>query len=210
MAINYSIKASIVDINSDAPSETDIFFVDTNVWFWFAYSNATISPHPPKLYQVNDYPNYLKKILTVKALMNRSTLSFTELASVIERVERSIYNNARAKSKQVEEKEFRHNCVGDWEKTFWEVESAWRQVESASSNIDCLFSADLATEVLAQLKIYSMGAYDAAIVNLLFKNNCLNIITDDGDFCTVKGLTMFTANETILNAARAQNKLIAR
>lgn len=35
-----------------------------------------------------------------------------------------------------------------------------------------------------------------------------HILTDDGDFCTLSGITLFTANRNVCEAARAQGKLV--
>lgn len=43
MAIDYTIQAQIVDIRKDSPRSEDIFLVDTNVWYWHAYTNANVS-----------------------------------------------------------------------------------------------------------------------------------------------------------------------
>jgi F420-0:gamma-glutamyl ligase-like protein len=36
------------------------------------------------------------------------------------------------------------------------------------------------------------------------------IITDDGDFVTVPGIMVFTANHNVIEAAKAQDKLVKR
>jgi hypothetical protein len=33
MAINITIQADVIDITNDNPQKSDIFFVETNVWF---------------------------------------------------------------------------------------------------------------------------------------------------------------------------------
>jgi hypothetical protein len=38
----------------------------------------------------------------------------------------------------------------------------------------------------------------------------LQLITDDGDFATVPGIQVFTANRNVINAARSQGKLQTR
>jgi hypothetical protein len=45
---------------------------------------------------------------------------------------------------------------------------------------------------------------------VLKKEDITQIITDDGDFSTIAGICVFTANGNIIRAAKAQNKLIAR
>jgi hypothetical protein len=38
----------------------------------------------------------------------------------------------------------------------------------------------------------------------------VQVITDDGDFSTVPGIQVFTANRNVIQAARAQGRLITR
>jgi len=38
----------------------------------------------------------------------------------------------------------------------------------------------------------------------------VQVVTDDGDFATVLGIQVFTANRNIIRAAHAQRKLITR
>ena len=43
MAIALRVEAEVVDIGADAPLPSDIYLVDTNVWYWTAYSKASVS-----------------------------------------------------------------------------------------------------------------------------------------------------------------------
>ncbi len=42
------------------------------------------------------------------------------------------------------------------------------------------------------------------------KSGVTQVLTDDGDFCTVPGITLFTANRGVVEAARVQGKLVIR
>ncbi len=55
MAVNYTVRADVVDIKVDSPQQGDIFFVDTNVWYWLTYPPASLSANP---YQLG-YSNYI-------------------------------------------------------------------------------------------------------------------------------------------------------
>jgi hypothetical protein len=46
MPVNYTVQAEVVDIRSDTPKKEDIFLVDTNVWYWYTYTNGSISSLP--------------------------------------------------------------------------------------------------------------------------------------------------------------------
>jgi hypothetical protein len=52
--------------------------------------------------------------------------------------------------------------------------------------------------------------YDLFILETLKKEGITNIITDDGDFATVSGITVFTANRNLINTAQLQGKLVVR
>ncbi|MEH1789193.1 MAG: hypothetical protein V7L23_27350 [Nostoc sp.] len=65
MAVNYTVQAEVVDIRSDSPNKDDIFLVDTNVWYWYTYTNPSISSRP---YQIIEYPSYLAKAISVNSL----------------------------------------------------------------------------------------------------------------------------------------------
>ena len=42
------------------------------------------------------------------------------------------------------------------------------------------------------------------------KAGVVQVITDDGDYVTVPGIKVFTANHNVIRAARNQGKLITR
>jgi hypothetical protein len=60
MPINYQIAADVVDIQTDTPIKDGKFFIDTNVWFWMTYTQASNSA---RHYQITNYPLYVNSIL---------------------------------------------------------------------------------------------------------------------------------------------------
>jgi hypothetical protein len=103
MAINLNIQADVIDIRSDTPLQSDIFLVDTNVWFWQTYTNPGFAP---KVYQISSYPNYLNQALSNGATLTYSGLILAELAHIIEKSECGIYIKSHG---YVSTKEYRHN-----------------------------------------------------------------------------------------------------
>jgi hypothetical protein len=104
MTINLTIQAEVVDIRNDTPLQSDIFLVDTNVWFWQTYTNASTTAQP---YQLKNYPNYLIQALESGSTLSYSVLTLAELASIIERTELNIYNQSNGLNLKL--KEYRHN-----------------------------------------------------------------------------------------------------
>jgi hypothetical protein len=91
MAVNYTIRADVVDIRQDTPKPSDAFLIDTNVWYWLTYTRARLADRPPLRYQINDYPAYIGKARSAKAQLYRCGLSLAELAHLIEKTEREIF-----------------------------------------------------------------------------------------------------------------------
>ncbi|MFM7409040.1 MAG: hypothetical protein ACKO3K_20865 [Cuspidothrix sp.] len=103
MPINLNIQADIIDIKTDTPQQSDIFFVDTNVWFWQTYTNAVFTA---KRHQITDYPNYINKTLQNGATLTYYGLTLAELAHIIEKTEYDIYVQSNG---SLRPKEYRHN-----------------------------------------------------------------------------------------------------
>lgn len=55
-----------------------------------------------------------------------------------------------------------------------------------------------------------LDGYDLLFVETMPANQIDAIITDDRDFTTVNGITIFTANETALTNAKQLGRLITR
>ena len=89
MPVNYTVQAEVVDIRSDAPKNDDIFLVDTNAWYWYTYTNASISS---RSYQITEYPSYIAKAISATSLLLYCGLSLAELAHNIEQTEREIFS----------------------------------------------------------------------------------------------------------------------
>ncbi len=210
MAVNYVVQAQVVDLRTDTPKRTDRFFVDTNVWFWTVYSSARISPTPPRSYQVRDYPAYLQKALTVGAALKWSGLSLSELAHRIEETEYAIFTAPPAPP--ISKKEFRHNLPAERQRVMQEVEAAWQGVEAMGKHLDKPVTIDAATtaKALQELKARALDGYDVFSLHAALAAGVNSVVTDDGDFCVVPGITLFTANRTVVTVAQSQGKLTVR
>ncbi len=204
MAINYVIQAEVVDINADSPTATDVFFVDTNVWYWMTYPNAATAAFPG---QLSDYPAFVNRALAVGARICCSGLSLAELSHLIEKTEREIYEKSVG---LIRAKEYRHNLPGERSRVVSEVESAWGQVKSLSSPLDLNFDEKATDAALDRFRTEKLDGYDLFILQTMKNHDMVQIITDDGDFATVAGIRVFTANRNVLLAARTQAKLLPR
>lgn len=204
MAVNFSVQADVVDINTDTPRSADIFLVDSNVWFWLSYPTASHSAIP---YQLSDYPKYVNNSLAAGSKIYRSGLSFSELCHRIEKTEHEIYCSY---VKTVEPKEYRHNFPAEHLRLFSQVEAAWGLVKSMANSLPITIDDDTTDAALNRFKTEKVDGYDLFMLEAMKNNAVVQIITDDGDFVTVPGIQVFTANRNVISAARNQGKLLSR
>ena len=191
----------MVDIRSDAPKNDDIFLVDTNAWYWYTYTNASISSCP---YQITEYPSYIAKAISANSLLLYCGLSLAELAHNIEQTEREIF------SLTLKSKEYRHNFPTERAKVVAEVQAAWSQVISSAVCTDVLVSEETSNAALTRFQTQLLDGYDLLILQAMDKAGVRQIITDDGDYVTVPGIKVFTANSGAIATAKTQGKLLVR
>lgn len=203
MAINYTVKADVVDITADTPKAGDVFLVDTNVWYWLTYPNAT-SFIPT---QLSEYPGYLNKALGAQSRIHHSGLSLAELAHLIENTEREIYEKAVG---QIKPKEYRHNLSGERSRVYSEIQAAWSQVTALADPLTITIDALATADALSRFQSEKVDGYDLFFLESMKNHGVVQVITDDGDFATVPDIQVFTANRNVINAARSQRKLLKR
>lgn len=203
MAVSYTVYAEVVDITTDLPRCDDVFLVDTNVWYWMTYPNATSSIPS----QLADYPRYLNEALAAQAKIHHSGLSLAELAHLIEKTEREIYEAAAG---AIKPKEFRHNLSDKRCRVCAEIQAAWCQVTSLADPLTVTIDTRVTTDTLNRLHNEFVDGYDLFILESMRANGIVQVITDDGDFVTVAGIQVFTANRNAIAAAESQGKLVDR
>ena len=203
MAINYVIDATIIDIRNDQPDSKDIFFVDTNVWFWLTYSKASRFPS----YQTRYYPNYIGKCRKASSSLRWCGLSLSELAHLIEKTERDIFNHPTG---TIGSKAFRHNYPSERATVLSEIQAAWGLVKKFGKSISIEINETNTDVALKQLENQCVDGYDLFLLEANKQAGIVKIITDDGDFVTIPGIEVYTANHNIIELARQQNKLVVR
>lgn len=210
MAINYIIEADIIDIQVDTPKKDDYFLIDTNVWYWTTYTKAAQSARP---YQITAYPNYTNLALANNSKIFHSGLSLSELSHLIERAEYGIFANSNPGTfpdPAKFDKNFRYNHLQERAQAILEIQASWSQVESLAESLPLSIDSISTSAALSNLNLCKVDGYDLFILEAMKCNRIYQIITDDGDFASVHGIKVFTANKNVINAAKAQKKLISR
>jgi len=161
-------------------------------------------------YQVNVYPNYLKKIRSVNCKILRCNLILAELAHLIEDTEYKIFcDNNGYTTQNFSKKEFRHNHHQERSQVTQEIENAWNTIQRFSTLFSFTIDETTANTFITDLKNHRIDGYDLFYLNGI-RTNGLQILTDDGDFATVPGINVFTANFGVIDAARSCGKLQTR
>jgi predicted nucleic acid-binding protein len=208
MAIDYEIQAQIVDIRVDLPRSDDIFLVDTNVWYWHTYTNANVSSLD---YQIERYPEYLSQAISANSVLSYIGLTLSELSHLIEQTERNIFvESLNLDPKKFKPKEYRHNYPDERKKVVQEIVTAWSQVKSIAAPLDFTVDETVTNSALLQLQSQTLDGYDLFMLEAMKKEGITQIITDDGDFSTIAGISVFTANSNIIRAAKIQDRLMTR
>lgn len=203
-----AVRAQVVDIRTDVPTTEDLFFVDTNAWYWLTYNRASLHPEPPQPYQVKSYPDYLKLALTNGAKLLWCGFSFAELAHSIEKTEREIYANQA--NREIQAKEYRHGYPNQRRKVTGLITEAWEQVTSLGAPLAVSVDEEITQSAASRIQNVGLDGYDLFIIEAMQRNGINQIITDDGDYSTVSGIIVFTANQHLIEAARSANRLITR
>lgn len=208
MAIDYDIQAQVVDIRVDLPRPDDMFLVDTNVWYWHTYTNANVSALD---YQIDNYPEYLIQAISANSVLSYIGLTLSELSHLIEQTERNIFvKSLKLDPKKFKSKEYRYNYPDERKKVVQEVVTAWSQVRSIAAPLDFTVNETATNSALLRLQSQTLDGYDLFMLEAMNKEGITQIITDDGDFSTIAGISVFTANSNIIRAAKTQGRLINR
>ncbi|WP_043589478.1 hypothetical protein [Geminisphaera colitermitum] len=204
MAVNLTVQAQVVDLAAHTPVAGESYLVDTNVWWWASYVFAPelAETKKPKHYQLSVYPNFLKRAKLAGAALHWSPLSWPELAHHIERTEYEMakyYGSPDADNP----KSYRHNDAVERARVVRVIADAWAEVDALGSQLGDMVMSSASIEEAATLqKEAELDGYDLFLALALQKSGVTGIVTDDGDFATVPGIRMFTANRNVLNAAQ--------
>jgi predicted nucleic acid-binding protein len=168
---------------------------------------------PPAQYQSTNYPSYTNAALAVGAKIFQSGLTLAELTHLIERAEFEIFavaNPGIFPDPKKFNKDFRHSHNTEHSQVVAEVHAAWSQIKALADPLALTIDARTTEAALSAFQTAKVDGYDLFILEAMKNHGVVQIITDDGDFTTVSGIQVFTANRNVISAARNQGKLIMR
>jgi hypothetical protein len=212
MAVQYQVRAQVVDLRTDQPLAADRFYVDTNVWFWVAYPNVQFASGAPHESRVAAYSGYCQAVLKAGGTLHWCGLSFSELAHGIEGTEFKAYKEGGCAPGFANLKEYRHGHAAERKRVAEAIETAWQSVAQLAQPLPAATVIDKAMvdAALKALPKLALDGYDYFPLKALHDSKVTQVISGDGDFCTVPGITLFTDNKNVIQAAQAQGKLQKR
>jgi hypothetical protein len=109
-------------------------------------------------------------------------------------------------------KEFRHNYPVERARVVGEVEVAWKAAQTIGSALPTpvIIDATNTAAALGEFRTLALDGYDLFLLQTARAAGVTQMISDDGDFCGVPGIVLFTSNSSVIGAARSQRKLVAR
>lgn len=212
MPVRLTVRATVVDMSVDRPRHTDVFLIDTQVWYWLAYARASSGSMAPQRYQIRTYPQYVHAATATGARLRWCGLSLAELAHLIEANERSIFKAAHPNvlAPRAETKAFRHNFPAERARVGGEISAAWSIVESLGDPLIAVVDPGMVHAATQQLAHEAVDGYDLFLMQAARVAGITQILTDDSDYTTVAGITVFTSNRNAISAASQQGRLVRR
>ena len=155
------------------------------------------------------YSSFVNQALKNGSRLRRCGLTLAELAHLIEKTEREIYAQANPVVPP-HTKEYRHNFPGQRANVVMEIRSAWSQLKAMAFPADVLVNETLTDTVITRSQTEALDVYDLFLLEAASLLGISQIVTDDGDYCCVPRIQMFTNNQAVLAAAQTQGSLITR
>jgi hypothetical protein len=208
-------RAKVIDIGKarNRPQVDDIFLLDTNILYWYTYPNAIPNLNQKRQQQIQIYLDYVNDAITVGASLRYSAIAFAELVHRIEQDEYSAWalSNGIPVSDRSKLKYFRHGLPQERANVVAQVNAAWGVV----NNIAVLEAASLdnayLSQSLQQFQASELDGYDVFMVeSAIAISGITGIITDDADYATASGSTVFTINKKAIAAAKQAGNLQTR
>jgi hypothetical protein len=203
----YTVRAEVIDIRTDTPVAMDALLVDTNVWFWHAYPDVAAIAGAATPSQMGDYTRRIRDSADAGATLYHTAVSLAELAHLIEQHERDVYASAVA---PVTAKEYRHNLPAERTRIAGVVQRAWSLVQADSLLLSLILDAGAIHAALGRFATQKVDGYDLFLLEAMSAAGVSQVLTDDGDYGTVPGIQVFTANPRVIAAARSAGLLVTR
>lgn len=205
---------NIKEASCNVPSE---IVLDTNILIWAYYPRISLSSiigKGPLEYQLKYYPEYLEKLFKANSKLYVHELSIFEFIGMIERNEfEMIYctkKGVKTLGKDYSPNSLRLNYAQEHGQIMLEIEVYLKQIIENFRIKGCRKSLKyLATIMKNWYKTY-MDVEDSVIISDSRQFGVNSFLTDDSNFCTQKGIKIYTANDNVICADSLKKKRIKK
>lgn len=186
--------SKVVDISAfRSINSSRKYFLDTNVLYWYTY---------PRFLQPNKfdpagkiYYDFVDSLAEAGNPMETSIYNLTELLNVIEKNEFKLFTSVEGDTYKI--KDFRA-IESERQKVKSMMATTLNNVKSICTIKEFEFTSQAVNDFVDNLTEHQCDVFDFSILRNCQATSCLNIISDDGDFFTMDEITLYTANQNVL------------
>jgi hypothetical protein len=209
MPSDLPVAASIVDIRNRVDfSDINSLVVDTNAWFWLTYTGDFAEDDKPHGSKLVHYPNFISTCLSNNVDLKYTIISLAEIHKL---TEVSLYKHYKSwvDNDDITFKNYRYKETAQRQDFLDEYEAMYEQINGMGEHIPTFDNiGEYPDTLLRESKEKLLEIADIIILKSAARLNISDIITDDGDFATVEDITVYTANDKIIEAAKANELLL--
>ena len=201
MQINCENVIDLNHINIEDLNERKLaFYLDTNIWYWLTYPDSNTERLS------DDYAHFVNEIHLAKdTKILYSHLTFAELTNIIEREKLNSYKRDSG-NQHISKKQYRqliderNNVVEDIEISLNQITRIGESDEAFVEVLNYIKKDDF----IKTLQETTLDGTDILMANFIKQNGVQNIITNDRDYLTIRGVNIFTFDLRVINTAQCQ------
>lgn len=199
-------KNKVIDISSYKPNRNEWIFVDTNILLLTYYAKYDKCSCTKLLKNKDKYDTFLKITRNRGARLLTTRLNVTEFLHRI--LVNEIWDLFRIKIDDKGKLALLRNSNDSRKETIKDsINDYLTAIEGSFEIVDSLVNKAAADKCVVNSENL-VGTSDTLIVKAMHDSNHQRILTDDQDYVCIQGVTVLTANNTIIDNADEEKRLI--
>jgi hypothetical protein len=224
MITSAHVQADVVDIRNKASAIPSNLVADANVFFWIFYPNFSSLQYAggrqPLHYQLTDYLGYWKRAATANTKFHAAAATFGEFAKTAENAELEAIWLMDSPLPQPDPskpttqfdprvcKFARYHYSAQLGMIRNSVDSMIASVRKSVGLLEQFPTAEDQQTASMQKWLSSHGDFpDAVMISTAQQFPVAHILSDDMDIATFAGITLYTASQKVIDAAKVAGKL---
>lgn len=207
------LHSSVFNIKDSSCNIPLKIILDTNVLLWAYYPRISLHPivsRKPYSDQLKYYPEFLEKLLEAKSKLFVHELNIFEFINKIERFEFEILyctkNNVYELRRDFNLNQLKIHNSAVYQQIKKEINTYLEQIIGNFTIKCCKKSINYLREILRKWSSTYIDIKDSVIISDSKILGIDSFLSDDQNFCTHKGIKLYTANENVINARELKEK----